>query len=439
MITDSIDADGADPWLLKYQGTYYYSKSIDDHIVIYRSRNITDIAAGESTTALGSGQDIEAYWAPEIHHLDGGWYIYFAAQKTGDDIHHTYVLSNTSADPFTGSWKLQPLKGMDDKFAIDGTVLETKRDRYFIWSGWKGDTNVRQDLYLARMESPTHIKNEKILISKPELAWERHGDPKVNEGPAALVHGSTANLAYSASGSWTNEYCIGLLTASVDDDLTDPDSWTKADTPIMSSANGIYGPGHNSFVPSPDDSETEIVYHSARWDGAGWNRSVRVQPVSFDTDGKLQTIKPLQSNILESAPAGEPKRLRFMATKADSIADGMTIAKDPESLLGSVLQGFESRSESASWNVIVPQTGTYTLFVWAKMSEQPDDSQSASIRISVDGDAGLHEETLKASSTYLPIVVDRQITAGNHTISLGCESDGNPVSIDHIEIMPHDA
>jgi hypothetical protein len=51
----------------------------------------------------------------------------------------------------------------------------------------------------------------------------------------------------------------------------------------------------------------------------------------------------------------------------------------------------------------------------------------------------LHEEALKASSTYLPIVVDRQITAGDHTISLGCESDGNPVSIDHIEIMPHDA
>lgn len=81
MITDSIDADGADPWLLKYQGTYYYSKSIDDHIVIYRSRNITDIAAGESATALDGGQDIEAYWAPEIHHLDGGWYIYFCGAE----------------------------------------------------------------------------------------------------------------------------------------------------------------------------------------------------------------------------------------------------------------------------------------------------------------------------------------------------------------------
>ena len=45
-------------------------------------------------------------WAPEIHFIDGKWYVYFTASRA-DAIWEVrpYVLVNDSADPFKGEWK----------------------------------------------------------------------------------------------------------------------------------------------------------------------------------------------------------------------------------------------------------------------------------------------------------------------------------------------
>lgn len=38
---------------------------------------------------------------------------------------------------------------------------------------------------------------------------------------------------YSASGSWTPYYCVGLLTADANANLLDPASWKKHPTPVF--------------------------------------------------------------------------------------------------------------------------------------------------------------------------------------------------------------
>ena len=38
---------------------------------------------------------------------------------------------------------------------------------------------------------------------------------------------------YSASGSWTPYYCVGLLTADAKANLLDPTSWKKHPTPVF--------------------------------------------------------------------------------------------------------------------------------------------------------------------------------------------------------------
>ena len=43
----------------------------------------------------------------------------------------------------------------DDKWAIDGSMFTHNGQRWFVWSGWAGDTNVEQNLYNLRMTSPS--------------------------------------------------------------------------------------------------------------------------------------------------------------------------------------------------------------------------------------------------------------------------------------------
>ena len=58
-------------------------------------------------------------------------------------------------------------------------------------------------------------------------------------------------------------YAVGLLTAERGSDLLSKDSWTKSPVPVFKTCaeNGQYGPGHNSFTKSEDDSEDLMIYH----------------------------------------------------------------------------------------------------------------------------------------------------------------------------------
>lgn len=436
LISGAIDCDGGDPWIMRLGDFYYYSKIEQGQVILRRSHNITDIAAGESSVIFDDQQSINVFWAPEIHYLDGGWYVYFAAQPQGSDIHHTYVLATKSPDPFKGSWHLSALDGMDDKFAIDGTVADVSGKRYFIWSGWEGYTNVQQNLYIARMVSPTCIADEKILISQPEYPWECATHPTINEGPAVLIHGSTVNLTYSASGSWTDNYCIGLLTAQCNADLTDPTAWSKRDTPILRSGCGIYGPGHNSFVVSPDGSQVEMIYHSARWHDGGFNRSVRFFPVNFDRKGHILPMDSIPPNQLIEQPSGEPHRLRHFSD--DIFANhsaGLSIVPDSESLTGHAIYGLERPRQNASWQVQVPEDGQWSIFIWYRNASAKNEHTGNKLLIDIDGITKPPISTV-FSSCYQPIVVRETLKSGIHMLSIHTDSTGNPIFLDYIELMP---
>lgn len=51
-------------------------------------------------------------WAPELHWLDGAWYLYFAAGDI-DDVWNIrpYVLRCEGGDPLTGTWREEGLPG----------------------------------------------------------------------------------------------------------------------------------------------------------------------------------------------------------------------------------------------------------------------------------------------------------------------------------------
>jgi GH43 family beta-xylosidase len=220
-----------------------------------------------------------------------------------------WVLENSSANPFEGEWiDKGKLSLPDDKWAIDGTLAMIDGESYFAWSGWESDENVRQDLYLVKMEDPLTPTGDRIKISSPELPWElAGGTPTVNEAPQFLLHDDMVFITFSASGCWTDDYAIGLLSASAENPLSG-EAWVKSEQPLLTknASSLAYGPGHNAFFKSKDGTEDWVTYHANANAGAGCGnmRSMRMQKFSWQ-NGKPFFGPPAAVGAAMKVPSGE--------------------------------------------------------------------------------------------------------------------------------------
>lgn len=287
----------ADPHIYRHtDGYYYFTASVPafDKIILRRSKTIEGLAtAAEKTIWVHHAQGPLSHniWAPEIHHVDGGWYIYFAAAHNEEKRHYDhrmYVLENKNADPSEGDFieKGQIDTGMET-FSLDATSFVHKGIQYLIWAQRDKAIPGNSNLYIASMENPWTLRSRPVLLSKPELPWECIGH-LVNEGPAILVHNGTIYLTYSASAT-DHHYCMGLLTTGMEDDLLNPESWRKSPSPVMvtDEAAGLFGPGHNSFT-TDEGGQDILVYHARPYkelkgDPLGDpNRHAYVKPVKYN-------------------------------------------------------------------------------------------------------------------------------------------------------------
>ena len=313
-IMNPVCQDGADPWVIKAGDKYYRCYSGGGGIHITESNDLDKLGSAKATKVFSDNYDsgglhLDSYWAPELMYLRGRWYIYFAPSRNngGNDAHRMYVLEGgtNKNDPLDGAYTLKgQLKSNDsDKWAIDGTVFEYNNQLYFVWSGWEGDTNVSQYLYIATMSNPYTINSNRVCISKPTYDWETNSSPTVNEGPEVIMKNGTVHIIYSASGSWMDTYCLARLTCT-NGNFMDANSWTKASSPVFAQTENVHGVGHASFVKSADDTEDWIVYHAAKKAGAGWDRDVHIQYFTWAQDGTTPYFgRPVDNGVELGKPS----------------------------------------------------------------------------------------------------------------------------------------
>lgn len=236
-------------------------------------------------------------WAPEIHFIDGKWYIYYAAahtSETNDGLfdHRMYVLENAGANPLEGKWEEKgQIRTKWESFALDATTFEHRGTRYLVWAQKDPSIDGNSNLYICEMENPWTLRGEQVMIATPEYDWEIIGF-KVNEGAAVPHRNGRLFISYSASAT-DHHYCMGLLTADENADLLDPASWVKSPEPVFqtSEENGQYGPGHNSFTVSPDGQTDILIYHARNYKEIEGdplydpNRHARAQILHWKEDG----------------------------------------------------------------------------------------------------------------------------------------------------------
>ena len=267
----------ADPYILHApDGSFYFTASVPayDKIVLRHSRTLEGLASAKEHTVWTkheSGIMSIHIWAPELHFLNGGWYIYFAGGDR-DDVWaiRPYVLRCDGSDPVKDSWtEMGMLKRADDfcfnDFSLDMTVFEHRGHLYTIWAEKVNQGKKISSLYIAELESPTVMKTAQVLLTTPDYDWERV-DFWVNEGPAVVKTEDRIFVTFSASATGAC-YCMGMLSIDADAEILDPHAWKKERMPVLqtSEEHGLYGPGHNTFF-TDENGKLVTSYHARQYD-----------------------------------------------------------------------------------------------------------------------------------------------------------------------------
>jgi GH43 family beta-xylosidase len=320
--TNPLLTSGPDPWVIQKDSTYYYTNTSGDRLKLWRTTAMSQLKNAYVQTIWikpATGPNSQNVWAPELHYLDGKWYMYYTAgSSTDQSTQRIFVFENTSADPLSGSWtdKGKVADPSADYFAIDATVFENNGKRYLIWSGRATATDITERLYIAQMANPWTLSTSRSLISSPQYSWEMIGSspvsslPQVNEGPE-ILKGPTGKifLIYSASGCWTDDYALGMLTLKDNGDPMNAADWVKNPNPVFVKRPeaGAYGPGHNAFFKSPDKTEDWIIYHANPLPGQQCSdtRSPRMQKFTWNADGTPNFGVPVPINTPIPRPSGE--------------------------------------------------------------------------------------------------------------------------------------
>lgn len=294
----------ADPHVLRHtDGHYYFTASVPDYdgVELRRSPTLAGLARATPKRVWRKpdrGPLADLIWAPEIHHHDGRWYVYFAAApsreiRDGLFQHRMYAISCAAENPVEAAWDAPVrIDSGIDAFCLDATTFRHRGQLYYVWAQKHPDILGNSNLCLARMANPLTLATAPVVLSRPEYDWETRGF-LVNEGPAVLIRGGRIFISYSASAT-DARYCMGLLETDADADLLNAASWKKSPVPVLATdpERGIFGPGHNSFTVTEDGGEDVLVYHARTYtDIVGdplWdpNRHTFMKRVNWSAEGR---------------------------------------------------------------------------------------------------------------------------------------------------------
>ncbi|TPX16869.1 uncharacterized protein E0L32_003431 [Thyridium curvatum] len=287
--------DGADPSIIKVGDNYFSVESAGGGIWVRKATSLLGLGADgvERKKVWSDSTNLGEVWAPEISMDSGKTWIHFAA-GTGP-AHRMYAISSDTPDGTYSSHTKVNLP--DDRWAIDGTLFIFEGQRWFVWSGWSGETSGgMQNLYICKMSSPTQSTGGRFIISQPKETWEQGDSPLINEGPEAIIDpNGQLHIVYSANGSWGSKYCLADLRLKKGGNPTNVWDWYKSNGCLFGSHQDrmmsgwdatvqVDGPGHHTFVMPNGDirnsqggtSRIPFVFHAVKkgetysWSNRDW-------------------------------------------------------------------------------------------------------------------------------------------------------------------------
>jgi beta-xylosidase len=223
-----------------------------------------------------------AIWAPTAIHLNGKYYLFFAAndiQKKDTFLGGIGVgVSAKPEGPFLDAIG-KPLIGEFHNGAqpIDPFVMKDDDGTIYLYYGGQGHCNI------ARL-----APDLKSVIPMKDGAMYKEITPEhYVEGPFVIKRKGIYYFMWS-EGSWENEtYGVAYAKSA---SPTGP--FVRAGKILQTNPAIAKGPGHHSVLQIPGTDDWYIVYHYHPLDTTGANqRKLAIDRMTFDKDGNIEQVK----------------------------------------------------------------------------------------------------------------------------------------------------
>ncbi|MHA6531490.1 CBM35 domain-containing protein [Paenibacillus sp. BAC0078] len=382
---------GADPTIARAADGYYYSAfSGDNNITLKRHETILGVSTAKSEIVWKKPSNFGYVWGPYVYRLEGKWYIYFSSgpeESFGYGHPSSYVLENSSPDPFEGTWELKGESANADSngqvttkkgllntqgYGLACGVVSIKGEPYFTYTKYyyfpdpQNPANMKfnESPTIVKMKNPWTLEGPEGTVAMPQYDWEKHGD-NINEGAAVVERNGKIYFAYSASSFMNDNYSVGVSVADAASDVMKPGSWKKYPEPVMkrSDENSSYGPGSPLFLKSEDNTEDWILYHGIPTHGqGGGNRGIRAQRIYWDDNDFINPGIPSNPGTVLNRPSGEEKSEINEAEEAKLSGVSRVVGKSAFAS-GGLYEKYNNSSESdyIEFTVNTDAKGTYSL------------------------------------------------------------------------------
>lgn len=246
-----------DPYVFRFNGTYYLYCSSRDNWNGVRAWKSTDLVHWTQCTAQGFTEAQKGYvsideslvgaFAPEVYYWNGYFYMYSSPSGTG----HRVYRATSPEGPF-----VRVTDRLDSR--IDGSVfIDDDEKMYFFTAGDSG-------IIMSEMKSMTDLYSGDTDFTRVNLNNAIIGS--WTEGPMMIKRNGIYYLTYTGTDVESQAYRISYSTETDSTKFGSKEAFTYGvDLPIILTVdeeNNFKGLGHSSTVMGPDMDSYYIVYHS---------------------------------------------------------------------------------------------------------------------------------------------------------------------------------
>lgn len=294
---------------------YLYGTTGGSRFDYYISKDLKDWELG-GTCFNPTSQDWchSRLWAPEMHKIDGKYWLYYSAGADGNAVLHCSVaVGDSPAGPFT-NYIEEGVDGSKPRFdfgfaTIDGTVFEDDDGKLYYYFA-KDQVAGESTIWGVELENPYTIKQGESAVqltrvgyadmtSETKRPWE-NVQGRWNEGPFMVKHNDMYYLTYSANFYQSKYYGVGYaMSANPLSGFEKPDDSMLMGTEKQSDSSKewdyVSGTGHHMFIDI--GGQSYIVYHKHyNIKEAGNVRIFTMDTYGFRSDGSMyvngSTISP---------------------------------------------------------------------------------------------------------------------------------------------------